>query len=145
MLDGKIQKKYLCLYPDCNKRYAASDGLRKHCKKYHRKWLEGKKPQDYGYEIPAEYEGDDYVRDYMAMVRAILAEEENNISHPSTDPSPHREPSPRESETSRENPSFMQPTPLVFPTCPFVLLSSTPPDLNIPIDFYASLFCSETI
>ena len=133
MLDGKIQKKYLCLYPDCNKRYVATDGLRKHCKKNHMKWLEGKKPKDYGYEIPAEYEGDDYVRDYMDMVRAILAEEENN-SPPPRDPSPQ----PREEV----------PTPLVFPPFPFVLLPPQIPqdvDLNIPIDFYASLFCSENI
>ncbi len=131
MLDGKIQKKYLCLYPDCNKRYVGSDGLRKHCKKYHRKWLEGKKPKDYGYEISAEYEGDDYIRDYMAMVRAVL-EEENNISHPS-----------KESEIPKEEPSFIQSTPFVFPSFPFVLVSS--PYFNIPIDFYANLFCNETI
>ena len=131
MLDGKIQKKYLCLYPDCNKRYVKSDGLRKHCKKYHRKWLEGKKPKDYGYEIPEEYEGDDYIRDYMAMVRAVL-EEENNISH-----------STRESEIPKQEPLFMQPTPFVFPSFPFVLVSG--PYFNIPIDFYANLFCDETI
>ena len=125
MVDGKIQKKYLCLYPDCNKKYVASDGLRKHCKKYHKKWLEGKKPKDYGYQIPQEYKGDDYVRDYMAMVRAILAEEDNNFH--------------RESQTPKEEPSFIQPTSVAFP------LSSPPPDLNIPIDFYANLFCDETI
>jgi len=132
MLDRKIQKKYLCLYPDCNKRYVATDGLRKHCKKYHKKWLEGKKPVDYGYEISAEYEGDDYVRDYMDMVRTILAEEENNVSPP-----------PRESSL----PKTLQPTPVVFPPCPFVLLPqiTTDMDFNIPIDFYMSLFCSEKI
>ncbi len=128
MLDGKIQKKYLCLYPGCNKRYVATDGLRKHCNKNHRQWIKGKKPKDYGYEIPAEYEGDDYVTDYMNMVRIILAEEENNISPP-----------PREE---------LQPTLLVFPPFPFVLVPpqiSTDVDLNIPIDFYTSLFSSEKI
>ena len=132
MLHGKIQKKYLCLYPDCNKRYVATDGLRKHCKKYHKKWLEGKKPIDYGYEIPAEYEGDDYVRDYMDMVRTILAEEENNISPPPREPSPPRE--------------ELQPITLCFPH--FVLLPPQIPtdvNLNIPIDFYESLFCREKI
>jgi hypothetical protein len=134
MLHRKIQKKYLCLYPNCNKTYVATDGLRKHCKKYHNKWLDGKKPVDYGYEIPAEYEGDNYVRDYMDMVRTILAEEENNISPPPREPSPPRE--------------ELQPTPLVFPQFPFVLLPPQIPtdvDFNIPIDFYASLFCSENI
>ena len=83
------------------------------------------------YEIPEEYEGDDYVRDCMDIVRAIL-EEDNNISQ-----------SPRESETPREEPSFMKTTPLVF--LPFVLLSYPSLHLNIPIDFYANLFCDETI
>jgi hypothetical protein len=131
---GKIQKKYLCLYPDCDKRYVATDGLRKHCNKNHGQWIKGKKPRDYGYEIPTEYEGDDYVREYMTMVRVILADEENNTSPAPKEPSPP----PREEV----------PTPLVFSPFPFVLLPPQIPadvDLNIPIDFYASLFSSENI
>ena len=125
MFKGNIQKRYLCLYPNCKKTYVTTDGLRKHCKKYHMKWLKGKKPTDYGYDIPKEYEGYDYVRDYMAMVRAVLAEEDNDIS-----PS-------RETFLFREETSFITP----------VLLPIHPPDMNlgIVIDFYTSLFCSEII
>lgn len=144
MLDGKIKKKYLCLYPDCNKRYVTSDGLRKHCKKYHMQWLEGKNPRDYGCEIPEEYEGEDYVRDYMDMVRAILAEEVNNISPPRK-PSPPREPTPPREEIL---PLVQQPITLVIPPVPFVSLPTQIPrdvGLNMPIDFYESLFCNETL
>tara|TARA_B110001452_G_scaffold65272_1_gene52061 strand:+ start:155 stop:511 length:357 start_codon:yes stop_codon:yes gene_type:complete len=118
MLNGKIQKKYLCMYPDCNKRYVSSDGLRKHCKKKHMKWLEGKKTQDYEYMISAEYEGDDYVMDYMSMVRAILAGQNMSTNE----------------STPNEVP-FLQPTPHLIPNV----------DLNIPIEFYTSLFCDENI
>ena len=137
MLHGKIEKKYLCMYPDCNKIYVARDGLRKHCKKNHVKWLEGKKPQDYGYIISAEYESDDYIRDYMSMVRAILAGE--NMSP--NEPTPN-EPTPNE-PTPNEVP-FLQPTPLVFILLPPDQLVPNV-DLNIPIEFYASLFCDEKI
>ena len=123
MLDGTIQKKYLCLYPDCNKRYVATDGLRKHCKKNHIEWLGRKKPTEYGYEIPAEYEGTDYVRDYMSMVRILLGNE--NMSPP-------REPPP---SRVHPPPSRVQPPPQI----PLNV------DFNIPIDFYTRLFCEERL
>ena len=66
--------KYICLFPNCHKRYLKTDGLRKHCRKNHPYWIEGKKPREYGYYIPKEYEGNDYVTDYMTMVRCILAD-----------------------------------------------------------------------
>lgn len=72
MVDGKIQKKYLCVYPDCKKIYVTTDSLRKHCRKNHREWIKGKKPKEYSYIIPREYEGIDYTSDYMTMVRVIL-------------------------------------------------------------------------
>lgn len=64
--------KYECLYPNCHKRYLKTDGLRKHCNKFHPYWIKGKKPKEYGFYIPKEYNGTDYVRDYMDMVRFIL-------------------------------------------------------------------------
>lgn len=71
--------KYECLYPDCHHRYLRTDGLRKHANKKHREWIKGKKPGEYGFHIPQEYRGEDYVRDYMTMVRYILAEEDNQL------------------------------------------------------------------
>jgi len=132
-MHGKIQKTYLCMYPDCNKRYVRSDGLQRHCKKNHRQWIKGKKIVDYGFEIPVEYEGDDYVTDYMSMVNLILADDNTTSSlHDSS-------------------PCALHPTTLLFPTVPFVLvpppisLNISSMTLNICIDFFVNLFCEENI
>ena len=66
--------KYECLYPNCHKRYIKTDGLRKHARKTHPYWIQGKKPIEYGFYISKEYKGNDYVTDYMNMVRYILEE-----------------------------------------------------------------------
>ena len=74
--------KYECLYPNCHKRYNKTDGLRKHAKKQHPEWILEKKPKDYGYYIPKEYNGTDYVTDYMTMVKYVLAELDNGNNLP---------------------------------------------------------------
>tara|TARA_B110000008_G_C16857428_1_gene519293 strand:- start:8 stop:322 length:315 start_codon:yes stop_codon:yes gene_type:complete len=69
--------KFGCLYPNCHKRYKKTDALRKHANKCHPKWIYGKKPKEYSFYIPKEYNGTDYVTDYMTMVRYILSELDN--------------------------------------------------------------------
>eukprot|EP00326_Haptolina_ericina_P022383 CAMPEP_0181196444 /NCGR_PEP_ID=MMETSP1096-20121128/15471_1 /TAXON_ID=156174 ORGANISM="Chrysochromulina ericina, Strain CCMP281" /NCGR_SAMPLE_ID=MMETSP1096 /ASSEMBLY_ACC=CAM_ASM_000453 /LENGTH=63 /DNA_ID=CAMNT_0023286209 /DNA_START=80 /DNA_END=268 /DNA_ORIENTATION=+ len=34
-----FQTLYFCKFPSCNKGYASTDGVRKHCRKHHSVWL----------------------------------------------------------------------------------------------------------
>tara|TARA_Y100000389_G_C17348042_1_gene456903 strand:- start:153 stop:446 length:294 start_codon:yes stop_codon:yes gene_type:complete len=71
--------KYGCLYPDCRHSYLTTDGLRKHANKKHPEWIKNKKPSEYAFHIPQEYRGEDYVRDYMIMVRHVLNDKYNTV------------------------------------------------------------------
>ena len=65
--------KYGCSYQFCKKHYNKTDAVRKHAKKHHPEWIKNKKPIEYSFYIPKEYKGDDYVKDYMIMIRNIFS------------------------------------------------------------------------
>lgn len=81
---GNVKKaRYLCMEPNCDKKYVNGDAIRKHANKYHKKWIKDKTPSEYSFEIPEEYEGNDYVTDFMKMVKDILDDEKlNSVKEP---------------------------------------------------------------
>ena len=42
---------YECLYNGCNRKYCHTDGVKKHAKKMHSEWINGKKPEEYALQI----------------------------------------------------------------------------------------------
>eukprot|EP00966_Prymnesium_polylepis_P316391 7310667-Prymnesium_polylepis.1 len=38
--DDATRQRYFCRYPGCQKVYATTDGVRKHCRQQHRVWLQ---------------------------------------------------------------------------------------------------------
>jgi len=126
--------KYLCLYSNCNKKYVTRDGVKKHANKHHKNWIKTKTPTEYSFKIPEEYEGDDYVRDFMKMVENVLDDNETKEDYL---PPPTIQPLTLQPIVFSENPFML--TPIPFSPSRKLSLSTSISEI------FKDLFCKETL